>query len=239
MNNKIRVVCILLIAVCLKTNAATYTDFTAFNNAVNSLGLTVNTDNFAPYALGPITNGQSLGQFNYNFDTTLTQPAIVSNGIGGQALGASPYDVFTGGESINLTFTGTPALQAFGVEISYAPNFEDLPANLYQLSILDGTNPGNLGNSLGLTGDGGSFFLGFIGLSGDPFTELSVFSTQPLDTDGNPYLTPAYQINQLFFAEQTSNNTVPEPSTFYLLIAGGFIFCSRRTVQSILSGVKS
>jgi hypothetical protein len=66
-----------------------------------------------------------------------------------------------------------------------------------------------VGNLSGLSENGGSFFLGFIG---DSFTSVS------LQSEGMNYLTPAYQVNNLIYE---SSVPVPEPSTLLLLIVGG------------------
>jgi hypothetical protein len=82
--------------------------------------------------------------------------------------------------------------------------------------ILDGLGAGTtVGNLNGLDANGGSFFFGFIG---DPFTMVSLQSPILTDIDGNPYLTPGYQVDNLIYQ---SAAPVPEPSTLLLLVVGG------------------
>ena len=196
--------------------ATSYSDRTSFNAALASAGLTAGSDNYESYSLGPISNGDTRGAFTYSFDPSLTQPAVASDGNGGQALGGSPNDVFVGGDAVSLTFTGPRPLQAFGADFFYAPNFEALPGDLYQLEIADGAAAGTtLGNPAGLDANGGSFFLGFIEDPGAAFRSVQIFSVTPLDSSGNPYLDPAYQVDNLAFAA-----SVPEPSLLALLTLG-------------------
>ena len=238
MNQYIMSVWILLGTLSFETQASTFTDSTAFINAVNALGLNIVTENYESYSTGPLTNGQNLGMFNYTFDPNQTQPAVVPDGNGGQALGGAPFDVFVGGDTVKLSYTDVNTLVAFGAEFSYAPNFEDLPADLYQLTILDGLGAGTaVGNPAGLSGAGGAFFLGFIEPAGFEFRGLSILSRQPLDNDGNPYLTPAYQVDNLMFVA-----SVPSPSVFPLFIVGlafmAFLQISRQKDSFFLSNNK-
>jgi hypothetical protein len=56
-------------------HATVFTDQTAFTNAANADGISLENDNLFSYLLGNITNGQQLGAFVYSFD-----PAIPSQG---------------------------------------------------------------------------------------------------------------------------------------------------------------
>jgi hypothetical protein len=141
---------------------------------------------------------------------------VASDGAGGQALGGSPFDVFVGGDAVTLTYNGVRPLQAFGADFFYAPNFEALPGDLYQLAIADGAAAGSsVGNPAGLDANGGSFFLGFVVDPGAAFRSVQLFSVAPLDGDGNPYLDPAYQVDDLAFAAQ-----VPEPPLAAMMTLG-------------------
>src|SRR2546423_15565383 len=77
-----------------------YHDRTVFTAALSGLQ---KVDDFESYALGPIALGDVRGDFRYTFDPSVTQPAVVPGGNGGQALGGSPFDVFVGGDSVTLT----------------------------------------------------------------------------------------------------------------------------------------
>jgi hypothetical protein len=214
-NLKTLIILVMALVCSVEANATVYTDQSAFTAAL--AGLYTSYD-FNSYPQGSIANGQALGAFSYSYDSTTTQPGIASNGIGGQALGDTSLGtdpnfgtgVFVSGEAVTLTYNGAHPLSAFGVNFSFAPNFESLPGNLYQLIILDGLGAGTtVGNLSGLSENGGSFFLGFIG---DSFTSVS------LQSEGMNYLTPAYQVNNLIYE---SSVPVPEPSTLLLLIVGG------------------
>jgi hypothetical protein len=212
----------LLLAFTVQAYAITFTDQASYITAL--AGLARVQDDFAAYPGGSLSNGQTLGVFGYSFDPALTLPGIASNGNGGQALGdtSSGTDpnngtgVFVGGQSVTLTYQGAAPLVAFGAEFSYAPNFDFLPGDLYQLIIRDGNGAGTVaGNLPGLDPSGGTFFLGFIG---DPFIMVSLQSSAT-DANGDPYLTPAYQVDQIFYSTSTTT-PVPEPSALLLLILG-------------------
>ncbi|HET7380148.1 MAG TPA: PEP-CTERM sorting domain-containing protein [Gaiellales bacterium] len=204
--------------------ATSFTDRAAFDATLVAAGLAASTDTFETYSLGDIPNGGTRGSFQYSFDPGQTQPAVASDGAGGQALGGSPFDVFVGGDSVTLTFTGATPLRAFGADYFYAPNFEPLPGDLYQLGIADGAAAGTtVGNPPGLDASGGSFFLGFIEDTGSAFRKVDIFSTTPLDASGNPYLDPAYQVDNLTFAAPAATG-VPEPASLTLALAAlGFL----------------
>jgi hypothetical protein len=207
-------------------HATVFTDQTAFTNAANADGISLENDNFSSYLPGNITNGQQLGAFVYSFDPAITQPGIASDGMGGQALGDTSLGtdpttgsgVFVGGEAVTLTYSVAQPLLAFGAVFSYAPDFEPVPGGTYDLLIGNGAAAGTtVGNPDGLDPAGGSFFLGFIGNLGDEFTQSTLFSLANA-SDGS--LVPAYQVNDLVFG--TPTNSVPEPSSLGLL-AGGLI----------------
>lgn len=202
----------------VQAHALTYTDRVAFSAAL--AGRATLFEDYESYALGNIANGQTLGDFTYSFAAASTQVGVFSDGAGGQALGGAPYEVFVGGNAVNLTYNGVVPLIAFGADFFYAPNFEPLPGNLYQLTILDGNGVGTtLGNLAGLDASGGSFFLGFIGNPGFEFTKVGLQSLTQLDADGNAYLTPAYQVDNLLYGAAP----VPEPGTLALLFAGAVL----------------
>ena len=122
-------------------HAAVFNDLAAFTNAANADGIATTTDNFSTYPVADIANGQTLGKFTYSFDSNLTQPTIGVDGPN-QVLTGAPFDAFVGGDSVQLTFTSGKTLLAFGATFTYAPAFEPLPANLYNLGILDGSPSG-------------------------------------------------------------------------------------------------
>lgn len=208
----VRTLCVLLLFGAFPAARAAlfeFTDRTLFIDAATSLGIATVTDNFTAYPEGSLVNGQVLGVFRYTFDPAVTHPGIASNGAGGRALGDTSLGtdpnlgtgVFVGGEAVTLTFTGQRALLAFGADFFYAPAFESLPSDLYQVQIRDGNAAGTtLGNPAGLPATGGPFFLGFIGDGTSSFTQLSLQSVAfATDPDGNPFLVPAYQIDDLIF----------------------------------------
>jgi hypothetical protein len=209
---------VLLCALCVWVTPAeagiiAFTDRTAF---LTALGGSPAADDYEAYALGDITNGSTLGDFAYTFGATM-QPAIVTGGFGGQALGG-PFDVFVGGDAVTLTFDGS-LLRAFGADFYYAPAFEAVPGNLYQIRIDDGSGAGTfVGNLDGLDPAGGSFFLGLLADPGFEFKTVTLLSLAPLDQNGDPYLTPAYQVDNLVYARASS---VPEPGSLMLLMVGG------------------
>src|SRR5437879_5262245 len=102
---------------------------------------------------------------------------------------------------------------------TYAPADEPLLAGLYDVGILDGTGATTIGNPAGLSADGGSFFLGFIGSPGQGFSQTSLFSLvdPPNGVTGSPFLIPGYEINDLVFG---STPGVPEPGSLGLLAVG-------------------
>lgn len=209
---------------------ALFTDATAFAAAAAADGIATSTDNLSTYAQQNIANGQVLGAFSYTFDPNLshaagTLPTIGTDGGANVLIGGPNSQGFVGGNAVNLAFTGASRLLAFGATFSYAPNFSDLLAGLYNLGILDGIASGaNVGNPAGLTGDGGSFFLGFIGDLGQDFTQVSLSS--PLTApDGS--IVPAYEINALTFGSAPAT-AVPEPTTLALFAGGLLLGLARR-----------
>ena len=74
--------------------------------------------------------------------------------------------------------------------VTYAPADEPLPANLYDLGILDGRGATTIGNPAGLGAGGESFFPGFIGASSEEFSQVSLFSLMnpPNGSTGTPFL---------------------------------------------------
>src|SRR5208282_494041 len=138
----------MVLGLSVQAHATVYTDEATFISDAALAGLSTSSDSFGSYSLGNIANGQTLGDFTYSYASsgpTATQPGIASNGSGGQALGDtslgtdpnSGTGVFVGGEAVTLMYNGANPLIAFGAEFSYAPNFEALPDNLYQLTVQD------------------------------------------------------------------------------------------------------
>jgi hypothetical protein len=213
-------------------SATLFTDRAAFLAALGADGIAASIDDFSTYALGNISNGQTLGRFTYTFDPNLsdptgTQPTIGLDGANHVLTGA-PFGAFVGGNLVTLTFTGGQTLLAFGATFTYAPADEPLLAGLYDLGILDGAGATTIGNPAGLSADGGSFFLGFVGSPGQEFSQIDLFSLvdPPNGITGSPFLIPGYEINDLVFG-------VPEPGPLALLgggllIAGAF---ARRRVK--------
>jgi hypothetical protein len=211
-------------------HATVFTDQTAFTNAANADGIATTTDNFSTYTQADIANGQTLGKFTYSFDGNLsdptgTQPTIGLDGLNQVLIGA-PFSAFVGGNSVQLTFTGGKTLLAFGATFTYATADEALLADLYDLSILDGSGAATIGNPAGLDAGGGSFFLGFIGAAGDEFSQVSLSSlvNPPNGITGSPFLIPGYEVNNLIFG----STPVPEPSSLGLLAAGLITLASLR-----------
>lgn len=201
-----------------------YHDRATFNAALAATQAVVRTDDFESYALGPIALGSSRGDFRYDFDPLVLQPAIVPGGFGGQALGGDPFDVFVGDDSVSLTFQppsppGGPFLYAFGADFLYAPSFDTIPADTYRIAIADGTAAGQFaGNLDSIDPAGGAFFLGLIADPGSAFKSVNLLSVQ-VDP---AFLVPAYQVDDLIYA------AVPEPSTFTLLSIGGLVLVAGR-----------
>jgi hypothetical protein len=213
------------LSVALPARAAVFTDLTAFDNAAAAASIPLTTDNFSTYPLGNISNGQTLGKFAYTFDPNLndptgTQPVIGLDGTS-HVLTGGPFGAFVGGNSVTLTFTGGKTLLAFGAMFTYAPANEDLLAGLYDLAILDGTGATTIGNPAGLSADGGSFFLGFIGSPAQVFSQTSLSSLvdPPNGVTGSPFLIPGYEINDLVFGS-AAGPSVPEPGSLGLLAVG-------------------
>lgn len=206
-----------------RAQVTVYHDRTTFLAALSSAPT---VDDFETYALGDIPDGGVRGDFRYNFNAAVTQPAVVSDGGGGQALGGSPFDVFVGGDTVLLTHAAGTALRAFGADFAYAPSFDTIPADTYQLSIADGAAAGTYaGNLDSIDPNGGTFFLGLIAGFGYDFSSVRLFSVQQ---DPN-FLVPAYQADNLTYA------AVPEPGALAVgslgLLAGGAwsILAKRRT----------
>ena len=184
-----------------EARAAIFTDLTAFNTAATADGLTISTDNFSTYAQQNIAVGQTLGSFTYTFDPVLSDPAgtlpTIGTDGGVNVLIGGPNNGFVGGNSVTLTFTGSSNLRAFGAVFTYAPNFEDLLGGLYNLTIENGTAANtSVASPAGLTGNGGSFFIGFIGDAGQDFNAINLSSLLQAP-DGT--IVPAYENNELFF----------------------------------------
>lgn len=185
-------------------------------------------DDLESYSLGDIPNGDVRGDFLYAFNPAVTQAAIVSDGGGGQALGGSPFDVFVGGDSVQLTHAAGTALRAFGADFAYAPSFDTIPADTYQLSIVDGAAAGShVGNLDTIDPNGGVFFLGLIAGFGSEFSSVSLLSVQQ---DPN-FLVPAYQADNLTYA------AVPEPAapatgSVGFLAAGAWLIVSKRRTRN-------
>jgi hypothetical protein len=207
-----------ILALAPGCRAAAFTDPAAFAAAAAAAGIPITTDNFSTYPLGDISNGQTLGRFTYTFDPNLSDPTGTQPTIGldgsNQVLTGAPFGAFVGGNSVTLTFTGGKTLLAFGATFTYAPADEPLLAGLYDLGILDGTGATTIGNPAGLSADGGSFFLGFVGSPGQEFSQISLFSLvdPPNGITGSPFLIPAYEVNELAFG-------APEPGSLGLLAA--------------------
>lgn len=219
------VCCISLFAVISGCRAAAFTDPAAFVAAAAAAGIPISTDDFSSYPLGDISNDQTLGRFAYSFDPnpsdpTGTQPTIALDGPN-QVLTGAPFDAFVGGNSLTLTFTGGKTLLAFGATFTYAPADEPLLAGLYDLGILDGAGATTIGNPAGLSADGGSFFLGFVGSPGQEFSQISLSSLvdPPDGATGSPFLIPAYEVNELAFGPAGPPPVVPEPGSLGLLSA--------------------
>ena len=143
----------ILVLLPRPAQATVYHDRTQFTAAL--AGFASLTDNYEGYSPGPVVLGDALGDFVYGFDGAVTQPAVVSDGAGGQALGGSPFDVFVGGDSVTLTFQPlmlltNPQLFAFGLDFAYGPSFDAIPADTYRLTIGDGLAAGQFAGNLTL-----------------------------------------------------------------------------------------
>jgi hypothetical protein len=204
-----------------------YHDRTTF---LAALSTAPTVDNLESYPLGDVPNGDVRGDFRYTFNPAVTQPAIVSDGGGGQALGGSPFDVFVGGDNVALSYTGSGVLRAFGVDFAYAPSFDAIPADTYQLGIADGAAAGSFaGNPDSIDPNGGTFFLGVIADFGFPFSTINLYSVQQDPT----FLVPAYQADNLTYA------AVPEPigaaaGSFGVLVFGALLLVSRSRTRAQL-----
>lgn len=214
--------CLVIVGGLLPINFANatvifYHDRTAFLAGLS--GQVITTDGYESYPMGNLATGDRRGDFLYQFDASAVQPAIVSDGAIGTALGGAPFDVFVAGDAVTLNFQSLPAgtnrsLLAFGADFAYAPSGPDIPPDIYRLSIADGAAAGmSVGNDAGLDTNGGTFFLGVIGDSASLFQTLSLFSIQ---TDPN-FLVPAYLVDDLVYV------AVPEPATQWLFLLGLFV----------------
>jgi hypothetical protein len=201
--------------------ATTFTDLAAFNTAAAADGIAISADDFSAYAQQNIAVGQTLGSFKYTFDPNLsdaagTLPTIGTDGGVNVLIGGPNSQGFVGGNSVTLTFTGSSNLRAFGAVFSYAPNFQDLLGGLYNLTIDDGAAANtNAASPAGLTANGGSFFLGFIGDGSQNFT-TETLSSLLLAPDGS--IVPAYEINDLFFGAPAA--VTPLPTSLVLFLSG-------------------
>lgn len=220
----------LSIAGAVGAQASVVTNIAAFDSAVNAAGITTATDDFSTYTQGDILNGQTLGSFAYSFDPNLsdlsgTDPTIGVDGAAQVLVGGPNSNGFIGGNSVTLTYQGTGGLLAFGVVFSYSSANEAVPANVYSLGILDGSGATTVGNADpsspdGLDGNGGSFFLGFVGNPGDVFTQAALFSAlSSIDGAGDPFITTTYEINDIIYGAAPLS-TVPEPGSVDLLAGG-------------------
>ena len=79
-------------------------DRPSFLTAAAGMGVPLAGDDYEAYALGPIPNGGVRGDFAYEFDPTLVQPAVVPSGFGGQALGGGRGGPNAPGEMVPPTF---------------------------------------------------------------------------------------------------------------------------------------
>ena len=194
--------------------ATLFTDQAAFTAAATADGISTTTQGYGAFPLHDLANGEVLGSFQYTFDPTQTQPRVASDGVGGQALGGAPFDVFVGGDSVTLTFTGGTGLRAFGVVFNIAPSGPPVPQDTYQMKILDGAAAGTTNGNPLIPDDsnpnGMTFFLGIIEDPGLLFTGISLSSA-----NDPSFLTPAYQIPELIFGPPA---VVPEPASLPLIL---------------------
>jgi hypothetical protein len=204
------------------TGNAQVTTFPDRGTLQQVLGSTWALDDFSGYSYGVIGSGTQLGDFIYTYSTNFTIPAILPNGDY-KLLGAAPYKVFVGGDRFILTSTNNVPMNAFGMDISYAPAADTIPANTFNITIRDGPAAGLSVGNPPLPSAGGSFFLGFIANPGIQFTSARFIVVQ---TDPN-VIVPASQINDVIYR----NGTTPalyysyvEPvgsSTLFLQGGGG------------------
>jgi hypothetical protein len=217
---KVLFLCFTLVCVAFPRSGAVaqvtvYHDRGVFTAALAGLP-PFTTDTYETYAPGPISSGDARGDFRYTFDLSTTQPAVVSDGAGGQALGGSPFDVFVGGDSVTLTLVSGHVLRAFGADFYYAPSFDAIPADTYRLGIADGPAAGAFaGNPDSIDPNGGSFFLGLIAAQGYEFAGAALLSVQ----QDPGFLVPAYQADNLIYA------AVPEAAGFALPTIGFLTGC--------------
>lgn len=225
---RVAIMCLLLVSIVVLPASGhalplVFHDRALFTAAL--AGQTLITDDYETYALGPIALGDGRGDFRYGFDPSEVEPAIVSDGLGGQALGGAPFDVFVGGNAVTLSFQPPGAqLLAFGADFFHAPSGPEIPADTYRIEIADGVAAGQfVGNDPGLDLAGGSFFLGIIADAASVFTQVTLLSVQ---TDPE-FLVPAYQVDNLIYTA-----AVPEPTAFPLL-ALGMVLLLPLTVRSM------
>lgn len=169
------------------------------------LGSTWTLDDFHAYSYGGIVPGTQLGDFVYNSQTNITIPAIIPDGDF-KRLGGVPYRVFVGGDRFTLANTnGLVPLNAFGLDISYAPAADTIPTNTFTITLLNGPGGGlSIGNPP-LPSEGGSFFLGFVANPGIQFSSLR-FNVVQRDPS---VMVPASQINDIVYRNGTT------PQLFY------------------------
>jgi hypothetical protein len=172
---------------------------------MQALGANPTTDDLA-YPPGPFVQGTQLGDFTYNFDPAVTQPAIIAEGGTGDLLGGYPYSVFVGGDTLQLTLTVSNAingdrLRAFGGDFYYAPSAFGVQSNSYLLKLGNGLGQGQSAGNLPLTSDMGSFFLGMVAAPGAEFTSVVLSIVQ---TDTNT-IVPACQVSNLVYLKVPAN----------------------------------
>jgi len=203
-----------------QAQAVVYTDRTAFEAAAAAAGLALRAEAFEAAAPGPLAPGAAVGGLRIGFDAALTQPAVVADGNGGQALGGSPFDAFVGGDRFSFTAGAGHVLRAFGADVVFAPSGGDLPGGVYALA---GGGATAFSAAL-LAAGGGSLFLGLITDTG---SDLGSAGLSALDGSAQGFLTPAWQVDNLLYAAP-----VPEPPSPWLLAAGLAAVALRRQRRS-------
>jgi len=182
------------------------TIFTNRAEFLQAVGFGAALDDFQAYASGPLAVGARLGEFNYAFDPSATQPAVVADNAGVKMLGGSPYKVLVGGDSVVLTLSvadpaGGDRLRAFGADFAYAPSAFGVSSNAYRLTLNNGIGQGLFAGNGTLLGDAGVCFLGLIAAPGAEFTSVVISSTQ---SDPNT-IVPACQVANLAYLKVRAN----------------------------------